>query len=160
MLKLGDSLVEITGGEPLLQPEVYPLMERLAGAGTTVLLETSGAIDISAVDPRVRIILDIKTPGSGEVEANFWANLDRLKPIDEVKVVVCDRADFDWAVGIVGGRRLTDAAPFYSAPLSARSIPPSWPNGSCNLGCQSGFSCSSTRFSGTRCPRGLSARPP
>ncbi len=110
-LKLGDSLVEITGGEPLLQPEVYPLMERLAGAGTTVLLETSGAIDISAVDPRVRIILDIKTPGSGEVEANFWANLDRLKPIDEVKVVVCDRADFDWAVGIVGGRRLTERCP-------------------------------------------------
>jgi 7-carboxy-7-deazaguanine synthase len=97
-LKLGDPLVEITGGEPLLQPEVLPLMSRLADAGRTVLLETSGAIDISPVDRRVHIILDLKTPGSGEVEANLWSNLAHLKPIDEVKVVVCDRADFDWAV--------------------------------------------------------------
>src|SRR6516164_5104841 len=83
-LDLGDDLVEITGGEPLLQPEVYPLMTRLADAGKTVLLETSGAVDTAAVDPRVRIILDVKTPGSGEVDANVWRNLDRLKPIDEV----------------------------------------------------------------------------
>jgi len=100
-LELGDELVEITGGEPLLQPEVYPLMTRLADAGRIVLLETSGAIDTSAVDPRVRVILDIKTPGSGEVDANVWTNLDRLKPTDEVKVVVCNRADFDWATAIV-----------------------------------------------------------
>src|SRR5262249_14224092 len=99
--ELGDLLVEITGGEPLFQPEVYPLMAGLADAGKTVLLETSGAIDIAAVDPRVHVILDIKTPGSGEVEANVWSNLARLKPADEVKVVVCDRADFDWAVDIV-----------------------------------------------------------
>src|SRR5271167_1987138 len=89
-LALGDDLVEITGGEPLLQLEVYPLMSRLADAGKTVLLETSGALDTDAVDPRVRIILDIKTPGSGEVATNVWSNLDRLKPTDEVKVVVCD----------------------------------------------------------------------
>ena len=99
-LELGDDLVEITGGEPLLQPEVYPLMSRLADAGKTVLLETSGAIDIGAVDSRVRVILDIKTPGSAEDDANVWSNLDRLKPIDEVKVVLCGRADFDWAVEI------------------------------------------------------------
>ena len=110
-LKLGDDLVEITGGEPLLQPEVYPLMTRLADAGRTVLLETSGAIDTSAVDPRVRVILDIKTPGSGEVDANVWTNIDRLKPTDEVKVVVCDRADFDWAAAIVRAQGLARRCP-------------------------------------------------
>src|SRR5690606_7529524 len=87
-IALGDDLVEITGGEPLLQPEVLPLLSRLADLGRTVLLETSGACDLSPVDPRVRIILDLKTPGSGEVLANHWENLARLKPIDEVKVVV------------------------------------------------------------------------
>jgi 7-carboxy-7-deazaguanine synthase len=106
-LKLGDELVEVTGGEPLLQPEVYPLMTRLADAGKTVLLETSGSIDTGEVDPRVRIILDIKTPGSGEVDANVWSNLDQLKPIDEVKVVLCSRTDFDWALEIVRSRGLT-----------------------------------------------------
>jgi 7-carboxy-7-deazaguanine synthase len=110
-MELGDELVEITGGEPLLQPEVYPLMTRLADAGKTVLLETSGGVDIAAVDRRVRVILDIKTPGSGEVEANVWSNFDRLKPTDEVKVVVCDRADFDWAAEIIRTRRLAERCP-------------------------------------------------
>ncbi len=100
-LALGDELVEITGGEPLLQLEVHPLMSRLADAGKTVLLETSGAIDTSAVDPRVRIILDLKTPGSGEIEANVWSNLERLRSTDELKFVVCDRADFDWSANVV-----------------------------------------------------------
>jgi 7-carboxy-7-deazaguanine synthase len=111
VLSLGDDLVEITGGEPLLQPEVFPLMTQLADRGRTVLLETGGGIDVSAVDPRVRIILDIKTPGSGEVEANVWSNLERLKPTDEVKIVVCGRADFDWAAELVQARRLTDRLP-------------------------------------------------
>jgi len=110
-LALGDDLVEITGGEPLLQLEVYPLMSRLADAGKTVLLETSGAINTSAVDPRVRVILDLKTPGSGEVEANVWSNLERLRPTDELKFVLCDRADFDWAANVVGEHRLTDRCP-------------------------------------------------
>jgi 7-carboxy-7-deazaguanine synthase len=110
-LRLGDALVEITGGEPLLQSEVHPLMSRLADAGKIVLLETSGAIDIAPVDPRVRVILDIKTPGSGESAANLWSNLDRLKPCDEVKVVVCHRADFDWAVAIVREGRLYERCP-------------------------------------------------
>ncbi len=96
-LELGDDLVEITGGEPLLQAEAFPLMTMLADAGRTVLLETSGAIDVAPVDPRVHIILDVKTPGSGEVAANLEANLDRLKPSDEVKYVVCDRDDFAWS---------------------------------------------------------------
>ena len=110
-LALGDRLVEITGGEPLLQAEVLPLMTRLADAGCTVLLETSGALDIAPVDRRVHVILDLKTPGSGEVEANLWSNLDRLKPTDEVKFVLCDRADFDWAVAQVRAHSLTDRCP-------------------------------------------------
>jgi 7-carboxy-7-deazaguanine synthase len=112
-IALGDDLVELTGGEPLLQPEAYPLMTRLADAGKTVLLETSGAVDTAAVDPRVRIILDIKTPGSGEADANIWGNLDRLRPTDEVKVVVCDRDDFDWAAGIVRDRGLAGRCPVH-----------------------------------------------
>ncbi|MGZ3485344.1 MAG: radical SAM protein [Isosphaeraceae bacterium] len=110
-LALGDDLVEITGGEPLLQLEVYPLMSRLADAGKTVLLETSGALDTCAVDPRVLVILDIKTPGSGEVEANVWSNIERLKPSDELKFVLCDRADFDWAVNVVREHHLTERCP-------------------------------------------------
>ncbi len=110
-LETGDRLVEVTGGEPLLQPEVLPLMKRLADAGRTVLLETSGAVDISAVDPRVSIILDVKTPGSGEVAANLTANLAKLKPIDEVKYVICDRDDFDWAIEHVREHRLCSTVP-------------------------------------------------
>lgn len=111
VLGLGDELVELTGGEPLLQDEVYPLMTRLADLGKTVLLETSGAVETSRVDPRVRIILDVKTPGSGEAAANVWSNLDRLKPIDEVKFVLCDRADFDWAVEVVRRHDLLKRCP-------------------------------------------------
>ncbi len=111
VLALGDPLVEVTGGEPLLQPEVFPLLARLADTGRTVLLETGGALDIAPVDPRVRVILDLKTPGSGESAANFWPNLDRLKPTDEVKFVLCGREDFDWAVAQVRAHRLVDRCP-------------------------------------------------
>jgi 7-carboxy-7-deazaguanine synthase len=110
-LALGDTLVEVTGGEPLLQPEVLPLMTRLSDAGRTVLLETSGALDIGPVDARVRVILDLKTPGSGESDANLVSNFDRLKRTDEVKVVVCDRADFHWSVAQVQAHGLLDRCP-------------------------------------------------
>ncbi len=110
-LELGDPLVEITGGEPLLQAEVYPLMTRLADLGKTVLLETGGGVDARYVDPRVRVILDVKTPGSGEVDANVWCNLDRLRPIDEVKFVLLGRADFDWAVDVIRERGLIERCP-------------------------------------------------
>lgn len=109
--ELGDELVELTGGEPLLQDEVHPLMTRLADLGKTVLLETSGAVDTSLVDPRVRVILDLKTPGSGEAAANVWSNVDLLKPIDEVKFVLCDRADFDWAVDVIRRHDLPKRCP-------------------------------------------------
>jgi 7-carboxy-7-deazaguanine synthase len=112
-LALGDPLVEVTGGEPLLQEEVFPLMTRLADAGRTVLLETSGALDIAPVDSRVHIILDVKTPGSGEVAANLWSNFQHLKPVDEVKFVVCDRNDFDWSVQQVRAHHLLERCPIH-----------------------------------------------
>jgi len=99
--RYGTPLVEVTGGEPLLQPNVHPLMARLCDAGKTVLLETSGACDISACDPRVIRIIDLKTPGSGEAERNDWANIDRLNGRDEVKFVVCDRQDYEWASQVI-----------------------------------------------------------
>jgi len=91
-------LVEITGGEPLLQEEVFVLMTRLADRGLTVLLETSGAHDVGPVDPRVHIIMDLKCPDSGESAGNRWANLDLLKPSGQLKFVIASKADFDWTV--------------------------------------------------------------
>lgn len=99
-------LVEVTGGEPLLQPEVHPLMTALADGGTTVLLETSGAEDVAGVDRRVHIIMDLKCPDSGECERNRWANLDHLKPTDQIKFVLASRRDFDWAVQAIREHRL------------------------------------------------------
>jgi 7-carboxy-7-deazaguanine synthase len=90
-------LVEITGGEPLLQKEVLPLMSSLCDAGYTVLLETSGARDISQVDPRVHRIMDLKTPGSGEADKNLWSNIDQLTLRDEVKFVMGSRHDYEWS---------------------------------------------------------------
>jgi 7-carboxy-7-deazaguanine synthase len=90
-------LVEITGGEPLLQEEVLAVMTELADRNMTVLLETSGAHDVGPVDPRVHIIMDLKCPDSGECEDNRWSNLDVLKPTDQIKFVLASRRDFDWA---------------------------------------------------------------
>jgi 7-carboxy-7-deazaguanine synthase len=97
VMKFPCPLVEITGGEPLLQKNVLPLMTMLADAGRTILLETSGAHDISGVDPRVHRIVDLKTPGSGEVERNFWSNMEHLTKLDEVKCVIGSREDYDWS---------------------------------------------------------------
>ncbi len=90
--------VTVTGGEPLAQPAVLPLLSALCNRGYRVSLETSGAMNVALVDPRVVKILDIKTPGSQEMPRNYYANLDHLFPHDEVKFVICDRADFDWAL--------------------------------------------------------------
>lgn len=96
-LSFDTPLVELTGGEPLLQPGALPLMRELADAGRTVLLETSGERDISAVDPRVHRIVDLKAPGSGEDARNLWSNVEHLTKRDEVKIVLRDRADYEWA---------------------------------------------------------------
>ena len=98
VLAFDTPLVEVTGGEPLLQSEVFPLMTALADAGKTVLLETGGAEDVSRVDGRVHIIMDLKCPDSGECERNRLENLDHLKPTDEIKFVIASRCDFDWTV--------------------------------------------------------------
>jgi 7-carboxy-7-deazaguanine synthase len=94
-------LVEVTGGEPLLQEEVFPLLTALADRGMTVLLETSGAHDVGRVDPRVHVIMDLKCPDSGECPGNRWANLDLLKPSDQIKFVLASRRDFDWAAEVI-----------------------------------------------------------
>lgn len=99
-------LVEVTGGEPLLQADALPLLTGLSDAGRTVLLETSGAHDIGPVDRRVHIIMDLKCPDSGECDRNFWPNLDRLKPTDEIKFVIASQRDFDWAVEQIRAHRL------------------------------------------------------
>ncbi len=90
-------LVEVTGGEPLVQPESLSFMTRLCDAGYTVLLETSGAVDIAPVDPRAHVILDVKCPGSGMTDRMHWPNLSQLAAKDEAKFVLADRADYDWA---------------------------------------------------------------
>ena len=102
----GIERVEVTGGEPLLQPGVYPLMARLCDLGHVVLLETSGSLDIGRVDPRVVRIVDLKCPGSGEAERNRWENVALLTPKDEVKFVLADRADYEWARTVVREHRL------------------------------------------------------
>jgi 7-carboxy-7-deazaguanine synthase len=99
-------LVEVTGGEPLEQPEVLPLMAELCDAGRTVLLETSGALDVSPVDRRVHVIMDLKCPDSGEEHRNRWANLDALKPTDQIKFVISSRRDWDWTVETIRRHRL------------------------------------------------------
>lgn len=89
--------VTVTGGEPLAQPAVHDLLKGLCDGGYRVSLETSGALEVSRVDPRVVKILDIKTPGSGEVSRNLWSNLAHCSPGDQLKFVICDRGDYDWA---------------------------------------------------------------
>jgi 7-carboxy-7-deazaguanine synthase len=103
-------LVEITGGEPLLQEDVYPLMDRLLSAGRTVMLETGGHRPIDRVPADVVKIVDVKCPGSGEAERNEWRNLDRLAPHDEVKFVVRDRADYEFARDVIARHDLASRA--------------------------------------------------
>jgi 7-carboxy-7-deazaguanine synthase len=97
----GCALVEITGGEPLLQDDVYPLMDRLLARGCTVMLETGGHRPIDRVPAAVMKVVDVKCPGSGEADKNDWRNLDLLAPHDEVKFVVQDRADYDFARDVI-----------------------------------------------------------
>ncbi len=97
----GCDLVELTGGEPLLQKDVYPLIDRLIGSGKTVLIETGGHVSLAQVPPDVRTIMDVKCPGSGESHTTDWDNLSRLDGNDEVKFVIKDRADYDYACDVL-----------------------------------------------------------
>lgn len=113
----GCPLVELTGGEPLLQPGARPLLEALCNASYGVLLETGGGVSIEGVDPRVHRIVDVKCPASGEVENNYWPNLDLLGERDEVKFVLADAADYAWAKKVVAQHRLTERVPVHLSPV-------------------------------------------
>ena len=117
VLAYGCPLAEVTGGEPLLQPGVHTLMSGLCDRGLEVLLETGGGLDISGVDPRVRRIVDLKCPGSGEAENNHWPNLRDLRATDEVKLVVQDRGDYEWARNAIREHRIDRLCTVHLSPV-------------------------------------------
>ena len=119
----GCPMVEVTGGEPLLQPGTRPLLAALADRGYEVLLETGGGLDVSGVDPRVRRIVDVKCPASGEAEGNRWANLGLLTGRDEVKFVLADEADYRWARRVIEEHDLGHRCAVSLSPVSG-SIDP------------------------------------
>ena len=114
------SLVEVTGGEPLLQPNVLPLLTRLCDLGKTALLETSGTLDVAPVDPRVVKIMDLKCPSSGEAAKNRYTNLRHLTKVDEVKFVIADRTDYDWAKRIITDEQLNQRCVVLFSPVVER----------------------------------------
>ena len=105
---IGTPLIELTGGEPLVHRNAFTLVDRLLDRGYTVLVETSGAIDVAPLDPRAHKIMDLKCPGSGESAKNLWSNLGHLTARDEVKFVIADRADYEWAVAAILEHRLDE----------------------------------------------------
>jgi len=115
--------VTLTGGEPLAQKHAPALLRLLADAGYSVSLETSGALDVAPVDPRISKILDLKTPGSGECARNLWSNLDHLTPHDEIKFVICDENDYAWAREQLQTRRLDARCPVLFSPVHGRLEP-------------------------------------
>jgi len=119
----GAKRVCVTGGEPLAQPNCLPLLTSLCDAGYAVSLETSGALDVAGVDARVRKVMDLKTPGSGEVKRNLWANLEHLDAKDQLKIVLCDRADYDWAKAEISARSLSERCEVLLSPSFGQLAP-------------------------------------
>jgi 7-carboxy-7-deazaguanine synthase len=113
----GCGLVELTGGEPLLQPESVDLMRALIDRGLEVMLETGGSLPIDDVPAGVARIVDVKCPASGESDRNLWTNLDVLRRGDELKFVINDRADYEWAADVVRSRALAERAPVLFSPV-------------------------------------------
>ncbi len=113
----------VTGGEPLAQKACLPLLVALCDAGYSVSLETSGALDVSGVDPRVSRIMDLKAPASGEADRNRWENLARLGAGDEIKIVLADEADYVWAKSVLAARRLDAICPVLLSPVAGRLEP-------------------------------------
>ncbi len=111
------NLVEVTGGEPLHQPMVFPFITTLCQKGFEVLIETSGAIDTAPVDHRAQIILDVKCPGSEMVDRMYWPNLHRLRKQDQAKFVIGTRRDYEWAVDIIHRYKLTQRCPILFSPV-------------------------------------------
>ena len=118
--EFGVARICVTGGEPLAQSTSQLLLEQLCNAGYQVSLETSGAFDISGVDTRVSRVIDIKTPGSGEMERNLWSNLEQINSNDQIKFVICDRLDFDWALETVRMRQLDQLCEVLFSPVAAQ----------------------------------------
>jgi len=119
----GGSTVCVTGGDPLAQKNCLPLLTALCDAGYSVSLETSGALDVGKVDPRVSRIVDIKPPGSGEAARNRWENIAHLTPRDEIKFVLANRADYDWACEVIRVRNLVRVCPVLLSPVLGE-LPP------------------------------------
>ena len=115
--------VTVTGGEPLAQRNCLELLKALCDAGYEVSLETSGALDVSAVDARVVKVLDLKSPGSGEMEKNLWDNLAHLSPHDEIKFVLCDEADYAWAKHVLDEHALDKKCAVLFAPVQGKLSP-------------------------------------
>lgn len=116
-------LVELTGGEPLLQTGASDLLAALCDAGYETLLETNGTVDLNAVDPRVRKIMDIKCPSSGQADTTFWKNLSLLGRGDELKFVLADRSDYDYAVDILQARRISPLVAVTFSPVADTLVP-------------------------------------
>jgi 7-carboxy-7-deazaguanine synthase len=123
VLPHGLAHVCVTGGEPLAQKGCLALMTALCDAGLSVSLETSGALDIAAVDPRVSRIMDLKAPGSGEVDRNFWDNIGHLNERDEVKIVLAGEADYDWAKARIAEHRLAQRCAVLLSPVQGKLAP-------------------------------------
>lgn len=121
--KHGTRTICVTGGEPLAQKNCLPLLAALCDAGFDVSLETSGALDISSVDPRVARVMDLKAPGSSESDKNLWSNLEHLHAGDEIKIVVADRADYEWARSVIADRHLSDRCPILLSPVQGTLSP-------------------------------------
>lgn len=115
----------VTGGEPLSQKDCLPLLTALCDAGYDVSLETSGALDVAGVDPRVARIMDLKAPDSGESAKNLWANLDALNRRDEIKIVIASRGDYEWARDVLGDRQLDRLCPVLLSPAGGLIEPQS-----------------------------------
>jgi len=113
----------VTGGEPLAQKRCIPLLSQLCDAGYEVSLETSGAIDVAAVDPRVRKVVDLKAPGSGEVARNLWTNLAHVGARDQIKIVIADRTDYEWARARVAEHDLAARCQVLFSPVYAKLAP-------------------------------------
>ncbi len=116
-------LLCLTGGEPLAQPSAFPLVTRLVESGWEVVVETSGAVSLEQLDRRAIAIMDVKTPGSGESARMHWPNLDRLDAKDEAKLVIADRADYEWSRQLVRERRLAERCTVLFAPVHGRLDP-------------------------------------
>ena len=121
--EFGTPYVTVTGGEPLAQKDCHVLLKALCDQGYSVSLETGGARDIAPVDPRVSVILDVKTPDSGELKNNLWGNLAHLKQADEVKFVLCSRADYEWAKDFLAKEQIAAKCSVLFSPVYSQLAP-------------------------------------